>query len=71
MDRNKIKIMEAEEIRLRALLHIKTGNEKYIKDVPQHLQFAGLYPETQKTSMIEKVLEERALEILKKRIDRE
>jgi len=37
--------MEPEEIRLRSLLSLRTGDMKYANTIPYHLQFAGLYPE--------------------------
>jgi len=37
--------MTNEEVRLRALLSIRTGDKKYLKGIPSHQQFAGLYPE--------------------------
>lgn len=37
--------MDAEEIRLRSLLSIRTGDNKYIKNIPRELEVYGLYPE--------------------------
>jgi hypothetical protein len=36
--------MTSEEVRLRALLSIKYNDNKYLKNIPSWMQFAGLYP---------------------------
>ena len=65
--------MSNVEIRLRALLAIRTGEIKYVKDIPSHLQFGGLYPEIQRINMTEemKYKEDVAITKLKELIDEE
>lgn len=56
--------MNVEEVRLRSLLYIRTGDDKYIKDIPIYMQYAGLYPEIIGVDDTEKLNE------LKERLDK-
>lgn len=61
--------MNAEEVRLRALLSIRTGDNKYIRDVQSRIQFVGLYPEIMGLTQEMKDQENIALQKLKDRLD--
>lgn len=69
--------MDREEIRLRAILSNRTGDVKYVRDIPTHLHFAALYPETMKKFEIvdgkvvfqDDEYETKALSELKERLD--
>lgn len=37
--------MTNEEVRLRAILANRTGDVRYVMDIPRWQQYAGLYPE--------------------------
>ena len=63
--------MNGEEVRLRSLLAIRTRDNKYIKDIPPIMQFAGLYPEKWGQSEEEKANDAKSLNELKERLDKE
>lgn len=62
--------MEAEEVRLRALLSIRTNDKKYIEDVPEYMQIFGLYPENVGQSKEDKIEEDKKLDELKETLDK-
>lgn len=41
--------MTAEEIRLRSLLTLRTGDVRYVMDIPPQWQVYGLYPERRRS----------------------
>ena len=58
-------LLDNEEVRLRALLSLITGNDRYTRNIPEVQQFVGLYPEIMGQDDSE------ALEKLKIRLDAE
>jgi hypothetical protein len=44
--------MTGEEVRLRSLLTLRTGDVRYVMDIPKELSFCGLYPERMRSFKI-------------------